>query len=153
MVSAACLTLSCASARFVTFLPEALPDISSWEKSHARAEFAGPRRTVEYELYVDPQRPAVYSVTRYRITYAEAAEQRASGQPEAEVLQWDKDGRDVRRFVCSPRGIPRPAGPCRWREMVKGGSEYQAVMPALLKIYSLHASLLRSRDDEAAATP
>ncbi len=83
----ACATLACAgSLRFSPRLPEGVPDVSRWEKSSGSAETASPRVTIEYELYVSPARPAVYSLTRYRITPAKAS------QPPYEKLQWDKDG-------------------------------------------------------------
>lgn len=135
------------AARFVSSLPPGLPDLQTWEKSEGVAEFDHPRRVVEYELYVGPVRQGVYGVTRYRITLVDPAARRASGLSANEKLQWDVDGRDVRRFECLPEQEGRRA-PCRWTEYARGSAEYDAEMRPLLSIYALHSALLQRRDAE-----
>jgi hypothetical protein len=132
------LLAACASggARFEVRLPPELPDVSRWELSSGRAEMAA-QRSVDYELYVSPERPSVYSVTRYR-------ERQAS-----EKLQWDRDGRDVRRYECVPNEAAAGA-PCRWREFARGTSEYDGELRTLTAVYFLHAARLHGRE---AASP
>lgn len=138
------LAASCRTGGFVTVLPTGMPDVSSWERSTGSAELESPRRSVAYELFVHPDRPAVYSVTRYRIRLLtpDAAAIRLGWE---EKLQWDRDGKDVRRYLCEA-----PAGAagrnCRWRELPRGSAEYDLEMPAILSIYALHARLLSERD-------
>jgi hypothetical protein len=150
LLLAAWATAGCRSAGgFAPHLPPDLPDLGGWERSEGVAELDGPRRTVEYQLFVAPGRLGVYGVTRYRITLADAAERRAGGLPGHEMLQWDRDGRDVRRYACVPADAPRQPA-CRWRELARGSREYDDELRPLLSIYALHAALLRQRDDERA---
>jgi len=138
------LVTSCRTAGFATALPVGLPDMTGWEKSAGSAEFENPRRSVAYEVFVHPDRPAVYSVTRYRIRLLtpDAAAERLGWD---EKLQWDRDGKDVRRFRCeAPAGSASQR--CRWRELPRGSAEYDLEMPAILSIYALHARLLAERD-------
>jgi len=139
-VRAAALVLllaACASGghRFTARLPHGLPDISRWEKSAGSAEFKAPDRSLEYELYVAPQRPSVYSVTRYRVREAGAV-------PANEKLQWDRDGRDVRRYECV---ADAGDAACRWREFSHGSKEYDGELSTLVAVYFLHAELLHRR--------
>jgi hypothetical protein len=135
------------AARFAPSLPPGLPDLRTWEKSEGVAELDNPRRVVEYELYVGPVRQGVYGVTRYRITLADPEARRASNLSANEKLQWDVDGREVRRFECLSEREGRGA-PCRWAEYARGSAEYDAEMRPLLSVYALHAALLRRRDAE-----
>jgi len=69
LAALACLGVACGGAtRFSPRLPPDLIDVSRWEKLAGSAGIVSARLDVEYELYVSPQRPNVYSVTRYRIT-------------------------------------------------------------------------------------
>jgi hypothetical protein len=139
---------ACRSAsRFAVQLPPSVPDVRSWEKTEGVAELDRPRRIVEYELYVGPMRQGVYGVTRYRITIVDPEARRASGLSANEKLQWDVDGREVRRFECLPEHEGRQA-PCRWTERARGSAEYDAELRPLLSIYSLHVALLHRREGE-----
>jgi hypothetical protein len=143
------LCSGCGGSTFVATLPQGLPDLRTWEKSTGWAELDSPRRTVEYELYVGPQRQGVYSVTRYRITIKDPHEQRKSGITPIEKLQWDLDGRDVRRFECAP---PSGRGAhCTWKQIPTGSPEYLREMPVLLSVYGLHRRLLYERDERRRA--
>ena len=141
--AAACAT----TARLAGHLPADLPDVSRWERSDGEVDFAGPRRTIEYRLYVDPTRPGFYAVTRYRITHANPDERLATDHTDRERLQWHKGGRDVRRYECVPAQRGKP---CAWRELEKGGAEFLEMMPTLLQLYAMHSSLLHERDRQAA---
>jgi hypothetical protein len=54
----------------------------------------------------------------------------------SERLQWDRDGRDLRRFECVESATV--GAPCAWREMEKGGAEYLGEVPILLQLYNAH---------------
>jgi hypothetical protein len=54
----------------------------------------------------------------------------------SERLQWDRDGRDLRRFECVESATVGAA--CAWREMEKGGAEYLGEVPILLQLYNAH---------------
>lgn len=124
-------------------LPTVLPDISTWERSSGFAEFDDPRRRFEYELYVDPLRGASYAVTRYWIHVDDPAERRKADITDTEKLQWDVDGRTLRRFECRPD----PAGgPCVWVEFEFDSPEYRRELKPILAIYAIHSGLLRDRE-------
>jgi hypothetical protein len=126
-------------------LPAVLPDISTWERSSGFAEFDSPRRRFEYELYVDPARGASYAVTRYWIHVEDPNERRRADITDTEKLQWDVDGRQLRRFEC--RLIPGP-GPCVWFEMQFDSPEYRRELKPILAVYSIHRRLLHEREHQ-----
>lgn len=131
--------LACASgARFSPQMPPDVPDVSRWETSSGSFEFENPPTRLEYQLYVAPARPAVYSVTRYRFT------PKSARQPVHEKLQWDRNGLDVRRYECVPDS-PARAVPCRWEEFLRGSPAYNQELVPLLSVYNTHATLLRRR--------
>jgi hypothetical protein len=128
----------------VAHLPDALPDISGWERSSGFAEFDAPRRSFEYELYVDPARGATYAVTRYWIRVDDPEERRKADITDTEKLQWDVDGRKLRRFECRP---DPGGGACMWVEFEFDSPEYRRELKPVLAIYALHRKLLHERDD------
>jgi len=145
---AATAATACAKRAFVAGFPPDLPELAGWERSSGSAAFEDPRRSVDYELYVAPARTGAYSVTRYRVRYADRDAQAASGISSSEKVQWDRDGRDVRRFECisSP---PRRDG-CVWQELFRGSPAFDRETPAVIQIYALHSFLLNRREAEAA---
>lgn len=139
-VLCAAAALACASGgRFSPQLPPGLPDVSRWETSSGSVELESPPTRLEYQLYVAPARPAVYSVTRYRFT------PKSVRQPAHEKLQWDRNGLDVRRYECVPDSPARTI-PCRWEELLRGSAAYNQELLPLLSVYNTHAGLLRGRD-------
>jgi len=127
----------------VTYLPAILPDISTWERSSGFANFDSPKRRFEYELYVDPARGASYAVTRYRIHVEDPEERRRADITDTEKLQWDVDGRQLRRFECRP--VPG-ADDCIWFEMAFDSPEYRRELQPILAVYSVHRNLLIERE-------
>jgi hypothetical protein len=133
---------SCGPAvRFSFPLPAGVPSTDGWEISEARAELDHPRRTVEYQLFVSPKRSATYEVIRYRITYADAAERARSQHTANEQLQWDLDGRTLRRFEL----MPGEQG-ARWEELAAGSERFRLQTPAILSLLALHRELLYRRE-------
>ena len=125
--------LACAaSSRFSGPLPQGLPDVARWERFRGSYALETPRVTVEYELYVAPARPSVYSLTRYRATLEHAQE------PSREKLQWDRNGLDVRRYECVPQ-TAAASMPCNWNEFLRGSPEYNQELDLLLQVYGMHA--------------
>jgi len=126
----------------VHHLPAALPDISGWERSAGYAELQDPARSFEYELYVDPAYGAKYSVTRYRIHVDDPEEARKADITDTEKLQWDVDGRTLRRFECRPVAH----GPCVWVEFEFDSPEYRRELKPIFAVYALHRRLLHERE-------
>jgi hypothetical protein len=140
--------LGCATAgsyRLTARLPAELPDaatIAGWER------YAGQGRmgdsTVVYELYVNPVRPALYEITRYRVTNtATGADGRSRSHQETEKVLWN------------PATVPRQPLRCfewvtekSWKKLWLGGSgkwrpiepatpAYKAQMETAIQVYNL----------------
>ena len=122
-----------AVAHFVTTVPAVVPSVEGWERITGDVELQKPRVAVQYEFYVNPERPAIYEVVRYRVTDLDPLGKAMSGYPTRERLQWDIDGRDLRRFAC----VGQTAGPeCVWEELEKGGDDYLSQVPLLISLYA-----------------
>ena len=124
---------------FARTVPLDLPHFQGWERISGDVQLESPRMSVQYEFFVNPARPAIYEVVRYRIVELDFTEARR--YPTTEKLQWDRDGRDVRRFECA--GEPGQA--CAWREMAKGGDDYTREIPVLIWLYGLHNGISRDQ--------
>jgi hypothetical protein len=137
--------LACASCgstiRFFYPLPVGVPSIEGWEMSEARAEFDHPRRVVEYQLFVSPKRNATYEVIRYRVTYADPADRVRLRYTANERLQWDLDGRKLRRFEL----MPGTQG-AHWEELTAGSERYTRETGVILSLLGLHRELLFRRE-------
>src|SRR5688572_12868961 len=92
-------------------LPKGLPSLQDWEKITGEFDLENPRLRVQYEFYVNPVRPGLYELIRYRVTLPEASAG-ASDYPALEKLQWQAGLKDMRRFECGPGA--EPASPCLW---------------------------------------
>lgn len=132
-------------APFTSRVPGDLPAFQRWERITGDLEIESPRASIQYEFFVNPERQAAYEIVRYRITAVQA--EGPGHYSSAEKMQWDRDGRDVRRFEC----VVQPRGACAWREMPKGSREYLSEVPVLLWLYGLHrhSVLDRARRPEA----
>jgi len=125
-------------------LPDAIPDISAWGRSSGFPELEAPRRRFEYELYVDPARAATYAITRYWIHVDDPEERRKADITDTEKLQWDVDGRTLRRFECRP---DPSSGPCLWVELEFDSPEFHRELKPVLAVYTIHRNLLHERED------
>ena len=125
-----------AGGHFSKTVPPPIPSVAGWERIAGVLDFESPRVTVQYEFYVNPVRPATYEVVRYRVT--DLGPQRAdrTRYPATEKLQWDRDGRDLRRFECVFDAARTT--PCAWLEMDKGGADYNREVPLLIWLYDAH---------------
>jgi hypothetical protein len=132
-----------AVAQFSKKVPMAIPSVQGWERITGDLEFESPRVAVQYEFYINPARPAAYEVVRYRVTDLGPARTDKPRYPTTEKLQWDRDGRDVRRFEC----VENSAGEagCAWQEMEKGGADYLREVPVLLWLYGAHHKSTQGR--------
>ena len=122
--------------RVPTDIPAAFQD---WERVSADIEIESPRTAIQYEFFVNPERPAIYEVIRYRILDLDVPEARRYAT--TEKLQWDRDGRDIRRYEC----VVAPGGGCTWRELAKGSAEYMNEVPVVIGLYGLHRKTLFER--------
>ena len=124
---------------FTRSVPDGLPDFHGWERISGDVQISAPRVVVQYEFFVNPERLAIYEIVRYRVIELDFVESRR--YPTTEKLQWDRNGRDLRRFEC----MPTSGDGCAWRELAKDGQDYGREMPVLLWLYGLHNRLARDR--------
>ena len=82
-------------------------------------------------------------MVRYRVTDLGPVPKGKSRYATTEKLQWDRDGRDVRRFECLPSAA-RASG-CSWQEMEKGSADYVREVPVLLWLYGAHNKVVQDR--------
>jgi hypothetical protein len=130
-------------AQFSEKVPMAVPSVEGWERIAGDLEFASPHVAVQYEFYVNPARPAVYEVVRYRITSLGPGRKGEPRYPSTEKLQWDRNGRDLRRFECVRAAADGAS--CSWHEMEKGGADYLREVPVLLWLYGAHHKRMNDR--------
>lgn len=123
--------------------PEAVPRVEGWEKITGDVEIYRPALTVKYEFYVNPKRFGFYEVVRYRITPSDPRTTEDYGTNEK--LQWDMDGRNLRRFECSEEG--------QWRELPRGSREYHREAGVIIWLYGLHRRLLHEREKGSGPPP
>jgi hypothetical protein len=120
-------------------LPEALPDLVSWQRSSAYVELSNPPRQISYTVYLESRRSGVYGVTHYRARFPGAS---VGAAQEMEGVQWIL-GSYARRFEVERRSAE---GACVWRELEHGSPAYDAHLGPLLSVYGLHQRLLQQRD-------
>ena len=129
---------ACSSSRaFSTGLPSDLPSLEGWEMNEAHGKMANPRGIIEYQLFVRPGRGAVYEVIRYRMTFANADEGLRAGLSANERLQWDLNGRTLRRFELMPS-----AQGARWEELTAGSDRFTRETGVILGLLGLHRKVL-----------
>jgi hypothetical protein len=124
-------------AHFSASVPEGTPSVLGWERIAGELEVASPHVLLQYEFYVNPERQAAFEVVRYRITDLGAVPE-GRRFPATEKLQWDLDGRDLRRWEC----VPHPDSGCRWREMGKDSLDYAREVPVILWIYGQYRRVM-----------
>ena len=135
---AAALLAGCATAgsqRLAERMPAELPDtatIAGWEKFAGQADIGAD--SVVYELYVNPRRPALYEITRYRLTTATSEE--------TEKVLWNSapgTGEPLRCFEWIARRTWRTlwlAGNGEWRRMEPGSPAYNSAMGTAIRVYA-----------------
>ena len=131
-----------------TQLPEVLPNIASRERFSESVDRDEPRRTLEYTLYVDPKRQALYAITHYRISIVNTEQRRRAGVSSSERLQWHVSNGVFRRFECRRASPPAPF-PCRWVELTPESAAYNKQVVLLLEIYELQRQMLWARARDA----
>lgn len=126
---------ACASAALATSLPSALPSpavLADWERIDGSYET--PTEQVRYALFVDPERPALYRITQYRVSGR-------GGAPSAETVIWNETpGRHgPLRCFAEERSrtwrtlwlVPRSS----WRDVPPATPEFRGSMLRAIEIY------------------
>lgn len=142
--------LGCASAgphRLADRLPAELPDaltLAGWHRFAGRADM-GDSATVVYELYVNPVRPALYEITRYRVTRTtEDGEGRRSAREETEKVLWNPVSTTRQPLRCFEWVGTRSwrtlwlADKGEWRRIAPATPAYDSEMRKAIRVYALH---------------
>jgi hypothetical protein len=140
--------VACATARshgLAGRLPAELPDavtIAGWQRYAGQGRMG--ESNVVYELYVNPVRPALYEITRYRVTStARDADGRTRSHEETEKVLWN------------PATVPRQplhafewitkrtwktlwlGDPGKWRKIEPSTPAYASEMRTAIQVYNL----------------
>jgi hypothetical protein len=147
LLGGAVLLAACATAgsqRLAERMPAELPDtatIAGWEKFAGQASFDD--GSVVYELYVNPRRPALYEITRYRLTTSTTgADGRARPHDETEKVLWNSapgTGEPLRGFEWIARRTWWTlwlTGSGDWRRMEPGSPAYKSAMGTAIRVYA-----------------
>jgi hypothetical protein len=131
------------SSRLAEKLPAELPDsvtVGGWVKFAGKAEIA--EASVLYELYVNPVRPALYEITRYRLTTSTTgSDGRTRRQQETEKVLWNSapgTHQPLRAFEWIARRTWRTlwlATKGEWRRMEPGSPAYRSAMKTAIEVY------------------
>jgi hypothetical protein len=130
-------------------LPEGAPSaqtLAAWQRLDGQAEDG--EWAVVYALYVNPLRPGLYEVTRFRVDRLHrrpgaAARRRA----DTEKLLWNARPGTREPLVCYERAPHRGWRTLwlrrwRWRRLTPGMPDYQGAMFTALRVYGLHRARL-----------
>jgi hypothetical protein len=128
------------AAPFTAPLPDGMPRLEAWDRIAGDAVVGSPRLRVQYEFYVNPERPALYELIRYRVSRADGSA--TADHPGLEKVQWHAGFNDFRRYECGP--APERADACHWRHIRQGTDEFLREVPTILWLYGLHRQSLQA---------
>jgi hypothetical protein len=145
LLAGAALLAGCATTgSLAERMPAELPDdvtLSGWEKYEGTASI--PPASVVYALYVNPARPALYEITRYRLTTSSTdADGRTRRHQETEKVLWNSDpgtSAPLRCFEWIARRTWRTlwlATKGEWRAMEPGTADYRSAMKMAIQVYA-----------------
>jgi hypothetical protein len=129
--------------------PGALPShavVSQWPRVAGDADFGRGLR-VSYELYVEPSRPMLYAITRYRVSPGRG---RAD---QNEMLIWNAQPGTREPVLCFER-VMRPAtssaaASVEWVPVAQSSPTYRDAMMIAVRVYSAYQAVVREQAAEA----
>jgi hypothetical protein len=129
--------------------PEGVPSgrtIEHWERLSGHSEHNGYR--ISYELFVDPARLALYTITRYRVHLPDKED------AEDEILIWHSrpGARPMLPMLCYAR-VSRPrlgvAKSWAWEPVLHNTQPYRQAMSTATQVYMIHRAHERALEDAA----
>jgi hypothetical protein len=145
----ALLLMACATAgshQLTDRLPAELPDamtIAGWERFSGEARMG--EANVVYELYVNPVRPALYEITRYRVTNTGAgADGRRRSREQTEKILWNPATVPHQPLRCFEWIAKRTwhrlwlGQPGEWHRIEPSTPAYDSEMRMAIQVYNLH---------------
>jgi hypothetical protein len=127
---------------------EAPPEetLAAWERADGEAPDGD--RVVVYALYVNPLRPGLYELTRFRVDRLEARPgARTRRVKDTEKLLWNARPGTREPLICYERAARRSWRTLwlrrwTWRRLAPGTAEYRSAMFTALRVYGLHRARL-----------
>lgn len=145
LLAPACATGSGLSRRLPGKVPPA-ETLAAWERTDGLAEEGD--WAVVYSLYVNPLRPGLYEVTRFRVDRLERRPGAVTRRrAETEKLLWNARPGMREPLVCYERAPHRGWRTLwlrrwKWRRLAPGTPGYQGAMFTALRVYDLHRARL-----------
>jgi len=146
----ALLAPACAATQALSrTLPREIPaaeTLAAWERADGEADDG--EHVFVYELYVNPARPGLYEVTRFRVDGLEgAAGARKRRAIDTEKLLWNARPGTREPLVCYERASRRGWRTLwlrrwTWRRLAPGTEQYRSAMFTALRVYGLHRTRL-----------
>jgi hypothetical protein len=127
--------------------PEGVPSgraIETWERLSGHSEHRGDR--ISYELFVDPARLALYTITRYRVHLADKE------QAEDEILIWHSraGARPMKPMLCYARVTRQhPVRSSAWEPVLHNTQPYRQAMSTATQVYLIHRARERALEEAA----
>ncbi|HEY2943976.1 MAG TPA: hypothetical protein VGN09_16200 [Vicinamibacteria bacterium] len=130
-------------------LPAGTPSaetLSGWE--HAGGEVEDGQQVVVYALFVNPLRPGLYEVTRFRVDRLEGLPgARTRRVTNTEKLLWNARPGTRAPLVCYERVARREWRTLwlrrwTWRRLAPSTAEYRSAMFTAIRVYGLHRKRL-----------
>ena len=130
--------------------PGVLPShevVSQWPRVSGNADFGRGLR-VSYELYVEPSRPLLYAITRYRVSPGRGA------ADQNEVLIWNAQPGTREPLLCFERVLQPPVkegamATVEWVAVPHGSQDYRNAMQTAVRVYFAYQAVVREQAAEA----
>ena len=117
--------------------------IAGWERYAGQARMGD--SAVVYELYVNPVRPALYEITRYRVTSTALGHRRPPAQPRGDGEGPLEPGHRRASPSAASSGSRRASwkklwlgASGEWRRIEPSTAAYKSEMRTAIQVYNLH---------------
>jgi hypothetical protein len=120
--------------RFSAVLPEGVDDISGWET--VSGEFQTPVARGAYRFHINPRRPALYQVMRYRVELLAPSNPIEKERIASERFAFVRRPGTTEPIKCWE--LQAPGADPRWRELRAGTAQYQLEMAMLMQVLAVH---------------
>jgi len=117
--------------------PEGIGDVSRWQV--VAGDFDTRRARGEYRFYVNPSRPAMYQLMRYRVQFLEGATDEEQRRGPAERVAFIRQPGVREPMALWERG-PAGADPA-WLEVAAGTNAYRLEMGVLIRVLGVHGAV------------
>ena len=121
---------------FAATLPDGIGDVSRWQLVSGDFDTSSARG--EYRFYVNPARPAMYQLMRYRVQLLEGASGEEVRRGGAERVAFIRQPGVREPMALWERG-PAGADPA-WLEVAAGTNAYRLEMGVLIRVLGVHGA-------------